>query len=96
MIERETALALAAWMGDSTFLRIFFPLLTFVGPAALVYLGLRGLARRQALLLAPWHGDANVRLTGIIALLAGLGYIATAGMLTFVMGPIALAMFGLW
>lgn len=95
MIERETALALAALMSHSTFLRILFPLLTFVGPCALAYLGVRGLARRQTLLLGPWQGS-SVRLTGIIALLAGLGYIASAGMLTFIMGPIALAMFGLW
>jgi len=96
MIERETALAIAALMSDSTFWRIIFPLVTFVGPAALCYLGVRGLARRQALLLGPWHGNAHVRLTGIVALLAGLGYIASAGLLTFVMGPIALAMFGMW
>jgi hypothetical protein len=96
MIERETALTLAALMSDSAFLRILFPLLAFVGPAALVYLGVRGLARRQALLLGPWHGNTHLRLTGIIALLAGLGYIATAGMLTFLLGPIALAMLGLW
>lgn len=96
MIDRETALAVATMLNDSGFLRVLFPVLAFVGPALLVYLGVRGLARRQTLLLGPWHGNAHVRVTGIIALLAGLGYIATAGLVMFVLGPIALAMLELW
>jgi hypothetical protein len=97
MATKETAQAVAAALGQAAFLRILFPLLTILGPAILGYWGLRGLLQRQTMLFGRWDSVRwKIPVTGSAAMLVGLGYLAGAGLLVAVMGPITLAMIGIW
>jgi hypothetical protein len=97
MATKETAHAVAAALGQAAFLRILFPLLTVLGPAILGYWGLRGLLQRQTVLFGRWDSVRwKIPLSGSAAMLVGLGYLAVACVIVAVMGPITLAMMGVW
>jgi hypothetical protein len=97
MLDRDTAHAVADLLSQAGFFQLLFPVLTLLGPGLFLYWGVRGLQHRRTAVTTRVDGTfVTTRLSGWPALAVSLVHLALAAILLLAMGPITLAIIGLW
>ncbi|HKQ68487.1 MAG TPA: hypothetical protein VJT73_04070 [Polyangiaceae bacterium] len=98
MFDRAAAHQVATPLNEAGFLKILFQLLALGGPVLFVYFGLQGITMKRTLfsVVARVESAAGSLVSGRFAGALGAVYLFAAPPLLVSMGPIALAMVGIW